>query len=152
MVLSDERLAEIRARVDAAAPGPWRESETVADRGADQWYVLPPADYSDLILARGFSDDLPRDARALANRTFIAHARTDIPDLLDEIARLREALAQVPEVCRLAWRAGWDSGEGTGSEGHTTQAEQDASEAAYRVALWRIMTTLGPEVGASESE
>ena len=71
------RIEEIKARAEAATPGPWlvhphesAEGQLVVDEHYDnvaECYV-------------------PEDA------TFIAHAREDIPYLLAEVERLRAAL------------------------------------------------------------
>lgn len=50
----------------------------IADDGADEG-----------IRMRGFGAKLPMDA----NGEFIAHARTDIPDLIDEVERLQGIVA-----------------------------------------------------------
>ena len=64
-MLTPERIAEIRARVDAATPGPWevREGMVVADR---------------TVSLGGFM--------RLSNSHFAAHARQDVPDLLAALA------------------------------------------------------------------
>ena len=79
-----DRLDEIRARAEAATPGPW-----AAEREDDyEWIVVggtyePDCRY--VIADCGF--DSPQ-----SNATFIAHAREDIPYLLAEVERLRAAL------------------------------------------------------------
>lgn len=72
-----DRLQEIRARLDAATPGPWEvwENGTMVcapDRDA-------PGAYHDIALA--FS--------SLGDQHLIAHAPADIAWLLDEVERLR---------------------------------------------------------------
>ena len=77
--LSPERLAEIRVRERAASKGPWWTdrlaesdgSESIGvDAGDDHW-IVPCQDLD------------PADAE------FIAHARADVPALLDEVDGLR---------------------------------------------------------------
>ena len=75
-----DRLDEIRARAEAATPGPWRELDAaygmiVHDTGPDSAQIIVLAD------SRFGGPD----------STFIAHAREDIPYLLAEIERLRDA-------------------------------------------------------------
>lgn len=82
--MTDEQLAAIRNRIEAATKGPWgippRRSNSTKfwlqpykDRGDWQWTY------------RGFiTCFFERDAE------FIAHAREDIPALLGEIERLRK--------------------------------------------------------------
>ena len=67
----EDRLTEIRARADAATPGPW----TVTDDGA---------------LSSGVPPSSP-----VANGEFIAHARDDVPWLLGEIERLKAEVAML---------------------------------------------------------
>lgn len=109
--MTPEQLAAIRARAEAATPGPWMVDEgLVWDDGTGececQWYreirgwtdhgVQCEAGY--LVLSR-------EDAE------FIAHARSDIPALVAEVERLRrtirravddlsvvKSLAQTPEL------------------------------------------------------
>jgi hypothetical protein len=73
-----DRLQEIRARLDAATPGPWQD----VDRDDPAWIrVMQPREFPNewtTIATCGFCSD----AR------FIAHAPADIAWLLDEVARL----------------------------------------------------------------
>ena len=78
--MSADRLAEIRARAEAATPGPW---------------TLGPCSHGGQILQRG--DDSSRETRHPqtylqivpdSDAEFIAHARTDIPYLLGRIEHL----------------------------------------------------------------
>ena len=95
-MVSDERIAEIRARVDAATPAPWVDDNGYRVRfGEDNKIVC------DMKLFDGVGND----------SAFVAHARTDVPDLLDALAaalaraeqaeareqRLREAIER---ACR----------------------------------------------------
>ena len=74
--MTDQRIAEITARCEAATPGPW---ETALDVGK-KYYIAPPSygvrDFC--YLSGGF--DREQDA------SFIAHAREDIPYLLSQLA------------------------------------------------------------------
>jgi hypothetical protein len=73
--LTPERIAEIEKRCNAATAGPWTNhastAMTVRSEAACPHPVVCSAAY-------------------VKDSTFIAHARTDIPDLLNEIKRLRE--------------------------------------------------------------
>ena len=79
-----ERIAAIRARVDAATDGPWEASET--------------HHYHEGTFHAVYAEVEPNVASGVdpADAELIAHARTDIPDLLAEVERLtrwkREAL------------------------------------------------------------
>ena len=80
MTLTDEPLAEIRGRLEAATSGPWK------------WSPKLPSEV--------FIPDTPNAARGHAlgtthsNAEFIAHAPTDIRALLDEVNRLREFILE----------------------------------------------------------
>ena len=80
-------LAPIKARADAATEGPWERRD-----GEDYAMVDAPERPQIALVASG------EDA------TFIAHARTDVPALCDEIERLRAVFEQV-EVASLPEKA-----------------------------------------------
>lgn len=110
--LTAERLAEIKARCDAATEGPWGElclaphyheghrlitSEvntrwTRGDR-PNQGYREDNACVDNVGICEGrtHQEDI-KPEQFHANMTFIAHARQDIPDLLAEIERLQVAV------------------------------------------------------------
>jgi len=69
--MSDERLAELRALSDAATPGPWGRDEI------------------------DFQYELNVLGRPSPNMAFCLTARTAIPELIDEIERLRECLSNI---------------------------------------------------------
>ena len=78
-LLTDQHLAEIEARCAAATPGPWRVDETghdVIDATHSIADCGPQRDYS-----YGMKS-------SCANAEFIAHSRTDVPRLVDEVRRL----------------------------------------------------------------
>jgi hypothetical protein len=77
--VTPERIAEIKMRRDAATPGPWEA--TLDDHGRDGIEVGVWA-HSEYIAELITSD------RATADAVFIAHARTDVDDLLAEVERL----------------------------------------------------------------
>jgi hypothetical protein len=74
------RLAEMRGRVEGATDGPW-EARTTGRSGGDHWYVLDGASSIASIHASDGEDEDQREPDA----TFIAHARTDLPALLDAV-------------------------------------------------------------------
>ena len=80
--MSNERLAEIKARVEAATPGPWFVNMTKvwAWKGA-----LRGVDDRKMFLTEA----------SPANAYFIANARTAIPELIAEVERLREHVASL---------------------------------------------------------
>lgn len=94
--LSTTELDAIRARADAATPGPWSARNRSSD-GIEDAFL-------------GFEIDGPPDATRgqfarRADAEFMAHARTDIPALLEhieaqtrEIAALKELRKRVDEA------------------------------------------------------
>lgn len=87
-ILSSEDLTEIKARAEAAAPGPWTWKHWVANEysinSPAHSHVLPHQEDD------GWRIFLITDQ---ADAEFIAHAREDVPRLVVEIERLREQLA-----------------------------------------------------------
>jgi hypothetical protein len=78
MKLTQEQLEDIRQRAENATPGPWKWV------GQTEGGFIPQGAYlgDTLILLGDHYENYKEDA------TFIAHARTDIPLLLDHIAEL----------------------------------------------------------------
>ncbi len=80
-MMTDAELDAIRARAEAATPGPWG---ITADSKPNDFDIAGPE---------------PGDTRGMFWREedagFVAHARTDVPALLDEVKRLR-ALLKAP--------------------------------------------------------
>ncbi|WP_161605454.1 ead/Ea22-like family protein [Pimelobacter simplex] len=86
----DDTLANIRARAEAATPGPWRVDEIArvwADRDPAGWDAFHIAACHDSV-GRACDDDE-------ANAEFIAHARADVPRLLDLLDEQRDVIARV---------------------------------------------------------
>ena len=84
--MTDERLAEIKARCDAATPGPWQPW------CRDFHFVRPanPEMAGPILLLTGTNK---------ADSQFAAHARADIPALLAENAALRARVAALEAEC-----------------------------------------------------
>lgn len=94
-------LEAIRARVTAATRGPWH-AEYFGKRGYPQRIGTDDA----TVVAETFDGG----GGPAANAEFIAHARQDIPALLAEVQRLRDALAAYvgPDRHVIEFRAdGW---------------------------------------------
>lgn len=99
MTTPDDALSVIRARVDAATPGPW-ESERTDPGEHDQGFLIDR-------MGAGMASSLVAGTydhgdRAAANAEFIAHARDDVPRLL----------AVVDAVLALRVPFEWSFGEG----------------------------------------
>lgn len=107
--MTDEEIAAIRARAEAATPGPWETDDV------ESWYVYKVERGSGV--ATEVAEFLSRMLRQ-SDAAFVAHARQDVPDLLAEIERLRGLLQREHdarlEICR---------------EAETLLRERDAAEA-----------------------
>ncbi len=71
MTITKERLAEIKARCEAATEGPWEQEDCRENH-----------------IATATGMDIAHAPKQI-NAQFIAHARTDVPALLTEVERLR---------------------------------------------------------------
>lgn len=92
--MNEQRLTEILARAEAAAPGPW-ESD-----GAEIYGTFAGVLSIDLWVGETLNiDDLEQ---ANANASFIAAARTDVPELVTEVAALRARVAELEDYERLS--------------------------------------------------
>ena len=118
--MSDERLREMQERCDKATPGPW----SVDEESGDVWV---PSIWRSVAIIEDL--DLPL-VNPAADRAFIAAARQDVPDLLDEVERLRrleEAVTTMPPDTRytpqVAGRLLWHWEQGFRHDNHTQMVE-----------------------------
>ena len=117
MSITDKRLTEIQARVEAATEGPWDDQPNWTDTAR----VVLNGDGEALWDAVGLMADADAD--------FIAHAREDIPALLAEIDRLRGQLADAwGEGAEYAWSK---TGEGFNGE-YTDEAGTHDGKASFK--------------------
>ena len=79
-----DHLKTIRERVEAATQGPWRWEEPSTDDFPtyDQSLV---SDAADTTVVSGWGYDASGTEASDEDREFIAHARTDLPRLLDAL-------------------------------------------------------------------
>lgn len=102
-MLSKERIDEIKERCDAATPGPWLQPIE------DEPGAIVSAERPTASLLALDVDNMAIFARE-EDATFAAKARTDVPELLGEVKRLRllleEALVHVrdPEIAAAFYR------------------------------------------------
>lgn len=83
-VLSEEELLAIESRANAATPGPWCYREQFIETGDDSGQLLG-------VTMQRMEDGLDQ-LPGVDNAAFIAHARTDVPQLIAEIRRLQALL------------------------------------------------------------
>lgn len=84
--MTPEQLRAIRERAEKATPGPW-----VAARETEYFTAIERPDGRILgsVGGDGYTDNSPEHAEIEANAVFIAHAREEIPALLEHIRELR---------------------------------------------------------------
>ncbi len=75
--LTSAELDQIEARLRAAAPGPWKSFVEGRDHTSGSSFIATP------------NSDIELTGATAADQDFIAHARQDLPKLLDEVRRLR---------------------------------------------------------------
>ena len=78
--VTEEELSAMKARYERATPGPW----TFISESRD--HIVG----SDFIMTGG--EDIYLTGATTADQDFIAHARDDIPRLVEEVERLRKLL------------------------------------------------------------
>lgn len=126
--MSDERLAEIRAREQAVPPAPWRSEDDT--RTLERWIL---SEDGTLEIGLGYVGNRTEDVAA-----FIVQARQDIPDLLAEVERLRAVEYQCGHCGE------WEPADGDG-EGQFCQscgAEMILDECDSRDVLSGLRTDL----------
>ena len=88
--MNDEELAAIRQRCEAATPGPWTSYVEGRDHDSGSDFIMVGSENT-----RG--TDIYLAGTTTADQDFVAHARQDVPRLLDEIERLRAQLGGIDE-------------------------------------------------------
>jgi len=78
-----DRLSEIRARCEVATPGPWQWSKS-------KWGVV--------MIFNAIGRALLGGEEGAKNASFIAHAREDIPYLLEQHAQLTAAIERLHDL------------------------------------------------------
>lgn len=92
--MTNEQLAEIEQRLQAASPGPWVDSDSHdGSEGLLQvYYGVEPISSSVCV----FCDMEECEGQDLHNAAFVAHAPADIATLIAEVRRLQ---AERPKLC-----------------------------------------------------
>lgn len=83
-MIDEKRLQEIRARADAASPGPWKPMVEGREHQCGSSFIM---------IGEGPDrrDDIELIGAPAADYDFIARARQDVPLLVDEVLRLQKA-------------------------------------------------------------
>jgi len=112
--MTPERIAEIRARLEAATPGPWLEVSDLpmyAIAGPGRYRVVATPNQNSHRYARP-GETIDTGIGNAMDAAFIAAAPTDVADLLAEVERLTAQIARVEAVCKQREPEEWDtSGE-----------------------------------------
>ena len=80
--MTDMELDEIRTRCDRASPGPWKAWVEGRDHTSGTSIVETGA------------DDIEMSGATEGDYDFIAHARQDVPRLVDEVRRLKALVGE----------------------------------------------------------
>jgi len=157
-----EEMKEIRQRVEAATPAPWGRKdkldpfgkpglrdELVGDLGGQPSLIA--------LLAVDHARNSPFEL-ADANGELIAHARKDIPDLLDHIAsqpdRIRAAVAAETDRCVLV-AVGWLPNEeerATLSRGQTDRDSRPYLDTNTRDAIYTTRDGIARAIRARKQQ
>lgn len=97
--MTPERLAAIKARADAATPGPWKTGEDDFTKHT----IYAAKDRATIIVQRRDDSDMFWNSiiplkQTFSDAAFIAHAREDVPALLEEVERLRKQLDGLKKI------------------------------------------------------
>ena len=84
--MTNEREAEIRARLTGATPGPWKYEWESAGESDNFTASIYEDDYKGLLIGR-----CNQNGSHHGDEEFIANAPADVAELLDELDRLRAA-------------------------------------------------------------
>ncbi len=85
--LTEEELNAITSRCEAASTGPWVSMVEGRDHTSGSSFIMTGPEGQ-----RG--EDIELSGATVADQDFIAHARQDVPRLVQEIRRLRRMLGR----------------------------------------------------------
>ena len=86
--LTEEELRAIRMRAEAATRGPWRSLVEGRDHTSGSSFIMTGE-------GAARSNDIELTGATVQDQDFIAHARQDVPRLVEEILRLRRMLSEL---------------------------------------------------------
>jgi len=130
--LTEQELDEIAARATAATPGPWRNHDThLGQYGYAATVLSGEGNDTDLHAWLPTMSQTPWDEtrNVWADAAFVAAARTDVPALLAEVARLKGQRKYL--IGQLAKRDA-ESGRADEAVRQFLAGEQPAAEGAQR--------------------
>jgi hypothetical protein len=80
--IADDELDEIEQRCNAATAGPWRSSVEGRDHQSGSSFIRTGTDSTR-------ADDIEMSGASIADYDFIAHARQDLPRLVEAVRALK---------------------------------------------------------------
>jgi hypothetical protein len=96
MTISTQELADIENRANEASEGPWTSFINRRDYWGGPDFIrvgTEEDDLPDMYISRDSPHPgIPAEAASVADHDFIAHARQDVPRLIEEIRRLQGLL------------------------------------------------------------
>ncbi len=81
--LPDEELQRMQKRCAAATPGPWKSYVEGRDHTSGSSFIMTG------------EEDIELTGATEADQDFVAHARQDVPHLLEEVRRLRQKIEEL---------------------------------------------------------
>ena len=111
--LASSELMEMKARCDAATPGPWEsDGEVIGWLGGEApgvavWYEHEnqPRNHSPICMCqpnRSGKYGVAGTEYPIEDAAIIAHARTDLPRLIEEVERLKVEVKRLTEALVIA--------------------------------------------------
>jgi hypothetical protein len=104
--MTEEQLAAIEARVNAATSGPW-VMRVQQDSRIPQVGVVAEHTNEDIAYNIFRAEHL---CQGQHNMAFISYARTDIPELIAEVRRLQNIIKESEDISTIAYLSGFHEG------------------------------------------
>lgn len=86
--LTERELDAIFSRCEAASPGPWVSHVEGRDHVSGSNFIMTGE-------GKNRGEDIELSGASIEDQDFIAHARQDVPRLVDEVRRLRNLVEQL---------------------------------------------------------
>jgi hypothetical protein len=144
-MMDEQRLREIRERAEKATPGPWVNFHDVIHEDVDEdrnTGIAQAADYGpeagkpESAIVHMYSWAQHDPTRLIPNAEFIAHAREDVPWLLDALAAREAEVAELKDAIERVDRDANKRGEHT-RQGAPSQAHSFTRGMKYAISVIR---------------
>ena len=117
--MTPERLQEIKARCESATGGPWEYLCDTSNRG----HILYGDPERDLVYCPSCSRRYGAQFIGTKDGPFVAHARQDLPDCLEEIERMQSLTNTITPVCIYCFKK-WKTIPVTDTEAYTAMVPE----------------------------